>query len=157
MLEDFVVSFIAGRVRLRHAVLKDAALAAEIVPMLSAFPGVERIEHKALTGSLLVEYDPEVLGDDAITALLEQGEEWLKENAPQAESDNAQKMSFASMNVSDKLTRAQKRKIFYGGMVGSFFTMLFTGGVGSKKAHYTAGMLFAVLTLVHMWRVRKII
>ncbi len=160
MLEDFVVSFIPGRVRLRHPVLTDADLAKEIIPMLSAFPGVETIEHKALTGSLLVIYDPEVLSEEAITALLEQGEEWLKENTPQntdhaIQETNTEKMCFAPSALTSSLTRSQKRKIFYGAMTGSFFTMLFTGGTGSKKAHYTAGIIFAGLTALHMWRMRK--
>ncbi len=161
MLEEIIVSYTEGRVRLRHVLLKNPVLGAEIISMLNSFPGIENIQHKSLTGSLLINYDPEILNEEAITALLAQGEEWLKENTPVKESvsldKNAQKQSFPTEKPKKILTKDQKRKIFYGGMITSFMTMLVSGGVGSKKTHYVAGSIFAGLTLMHMWRMRKII
>ncbi len=161
MIEDIVASFIQGRVRLRHDLLKDPVLTADFLPMLKAFPGIIKVEHKTLTGSLLIEYDPDILDDDAVTALLAQGEEWIKENSSVQENadtvENTKSLCFPSQNASSGLTRAQKRKLFYGGMLTSFVSMLVTGGTGNKKAHYLTGTIFAVLTAMHMWRMRKVI
>ncbi len=160
MLEDYIVSFSEGRVRLRHPALKDAALGQEICAFLLEMNGIQSLEHKALTGSLLVHYDAQSITEEEIHLLLEQGEEWLNENAPQANQPAAQTNTASCTCVScfpSKLTKAQKRKILHGSMLSTFMVTLLSGGTGNKKAHYMAGGAFALLTLVHLWRVRKTI
>jgi hypothetical protein len=58
-----IVSFVPGRVRLRLQELKNPALAAELLPLIRAVPGVKAAEIKTLTGSLLIEYDPRILSN----------------------------------------------------------------------------------------------
>ncbi len=161
MIEEHIVSFTEGRIRLRHSALRNAALGAEISAFIRSMNGIESVEHKALTGSLLIHYDETIITEEEIHTLLEQGEGWLNANAPQQEavaqsvSEKKECCSFVSMPCG--LTQAQKRKIFYRGMTATFVATLLTGGVGNKQAHYIAGGAFAALTLAHLWRMRRAI
>ncbi len=164
MLEEYIVSFTEGRVRLRHPALKDAALGQEISTFLLEMNGILSLEHKALTGSLLIYYDAEHITQEEIYILLEQGEQWLKENAPQVEAPSAsvtvqvQKSGAMVWHSPYKpLTKAQKRKLIHASMISTFMATLISGGVGNKKAHYMAGGAFALLTFAHLWRMRKAI
>ncbi|MDR1909796.1 MAG: ATPase P [Spirochaetaceae bacterium] len=64
-----IVSFVPGRVRLRLALLKNESLAAGVLAEVKAIPGVTGAEVKPLTGSLLIEYDPALLGIEELEAL----------------------------------------------------------------------------------------
>jgi hypothetical protein len=64
-----IVSFIPGRIRLRLPELKNPAVAAELLPLIRAVPGVKAAEIKTLTGSLLIEYDPRMLSTGRIVDL----------------------------------------------------------------------------------------
>jgi hypothetical protein len=64
-----IVSFIPGRVRLRLPELKNPALTAELLPRIQALPGIKAAEIKTLTGSLLIEYDPQTLSTDRLIEL----------------------------------------------------------------------------------------
>ncbi len=155
MLEDYIVSFTEGRIRLRHPALKDAAIGQEICTFLLEMNGIQSIEHKAITGSLLIHYDAEFISDEEIQVLLSQGEEWLKENGAKEETPAA--ASSKPLALPTKLTKAQKRKIIHASMISTFMVTLLSGGVGNKKAHYMAGGAFALLTAAHLWRMRKAI
>ncbi len=65
----------AGRLRLRGAVLeRSTGQAAKVRGALAGTPGVERVAHNALSGSVLVEYAPETIDADAILSrVLETG------------------------------------------------------------------------------------
>jgi hypothetical protein len=64
-----IVSFIPGRVRLRLLELKNPALAAKLLPRIRVVPGVKAAEIKTLTGSLLIQYDPQILSTDQLIEL----------------------------------------------------------------------------------------
>jgi hypothetical protein len=69
-----IVSFCPGRIRLRFRELKNKSLAAFAEGRIRETPGVTRVEINALTGSVLVEYDPLILPAEK---LLERGREEL--------------------------------------------------------------------------------
>ncbi len=163
MLEDHIVSFTEGRIRIRHDALRDATLGQEVCTFLQDMNGIESVEYKAITGSLLIRYDDENISQEEISVLLEQGQEWLNENAPSmsasAQATETQTKSCCGIlpNMSCSLTSAQKRKLYNRTMLSTFLVTLLSGGVGNKKAHYLAGGAFAALTLAHIWRMRKVI
>lgn len=64
-----IVSFIPGRVRLRLKELKNEALAARVLPQIQAVPGITGVEIKAITGSLLIEYNTEVISSEKLIEL----------------------------------------------------------------------------------------
>jgi hypothetical protein len=56
-----IVSFCPGRIRLRFKELKDQAVADMARTRLMETPGITKAEVNTLTGSILVEYDAEIL------------------------------------------------------------------------------------------------
>ncbi len=157
-MEQYIVSFADGRIRLRHPILHDADLGAEIAQFLQAIPGMEKIEHKALTGSLLIMYDPEQLSIEELQGLLAQGGEWLKENAPEhaleESTEEVEKGSCVYFTL-PSLSTAQKRKALKRGMA---FSMLLTLGslvIGGSRLHVTAGTALALFALEHVWQRRR--
>lgn len=55
--------YIPGRVRVRISKVKgNASLAEEIRQNFSAIAGIQKVEANPLTGSVLVEYDPQMVG-----------------------------------------------------------------------------------------------
>jgi copper chaperone CopZ len=56
-----IVSFCTGRVRLRFKELKDAAAAALVRARIQETAGITNVEINPCTGSILIEYDPQIL------------------------------------------------------------------------------------------------
>ena len=56
-----VVSYSEGRIRLRFRELRDPRTAALAEEKIRAVEGITHAEVKPLTGSLLIEFDPEIL------------------------------------------------------------------------------------------------
>ncbi|MGI5174260.1 hypothetical protein H0R92_11770 [Treponema sp. OMZ 840] len=56
-----ISSFFPGRIRLRHAVLKDAAVADALKSAVESHAAVKHVECNTHTGSALIEYTPEEL------------------------------------------------------------------------------------------------
>ncbi|GHV03977.1 hypothetical protein AGMMS50229_04330 [Campylobacterota bacterium] len=56
-----IVSFCAGRVRLRFAQLRNRAVADEVLKRILAVSGITNAAINTLTGSLLIEYDQSIL------------------------------------------------------------------------------------------------
>ncbi len=162
---DYIVSFVPGRMRMRHPLLKNAELGADISDFLRTIPGIEQVSTKTLTGSLLIEYDSEQLSDDQINGLLAQGEEWLNENSQNA--DIAYNLPEQSLNISsiiDKfsnclnlniISNAHKRKLLKRCLAVSFSATLASLLVNSSKLHVIAGGAFALLAFDHVWQRRR--
>ena len=56
-----IVSFVPGRVRLRFAELKDKTLADTVEKRIKETAGITKAEINTLTGSILIQYDPQIL------------------------------------------------------------------------------------------------
>jgi copper chaperone CopZ len=56
-----VVSFVPGRIRLRFKELKKSAAAESAKARIGEVPGITRVEVNPVTGSILIEYDTEIL------------------------------------------------------------------------------------------------
>jgi hypothetical protein len=64
-----LVSFCPGRIRLRFKELKNKAVADQACAAITAQPGILGAQVNALTGSLLIEYDPSALSPETLVAL----------------------------------------------------------------------------------------
>ncbi len=74
MLSDAIASFLDGRIRFRHAALHDPDVAARLHDYLTtSLPGVRSARVNSRTGSLLLEYDPEVLDRSTLLDLAPRG------------------------------------------------------------------------------------
>jgi copper chaperone CopZ len=75
-----IVSYIHGRIRLRFKELPDPLIVGTAAARIKTVPGITTVEIKPTTGSLLIEFDPDILPPEK---LLETGKEELaKLNIP---------------------------------------------------------------------------
>ncbi len=169
MIENYVTSFIEGRVRLRHPIFKNMEVVTQVQELLQNMPGVESLTHNPRTGSLLLEYDPELLDQETLLAMLQQGEEWLALNTdytiePTQESLTALKEKVCALMPTscalpylDSLTKGEKRRLFNRTMALSYGVSMVSLLVNTKRTHVIAGSLFFALSLWHIKRMRKAI
>jgi hypothetical protein len=64
-----IVSFVPGRIRLRFKELKAQAVSDLVYARVKEIPGIIKVEIKALTGSILIEYDVKTLPTEKFIAL----------------------------------------------------------------------------------------
>lgn len=80
-LMKYVSSFIDGRVRLRHPALRNANLVNEVRPVLSSVRGMRRVTFNVVTGSVLLEYDRNLLSRDELVSFAVPWAEYLDARA----------------------------------------------------------------------------
>jgi copper chaperone CopZ len=61
-----IVSFCPGRIRLRFKELKDKTAAETAGARIRETPGITRAEVNAVTGSVLIEYDTQILSTEKL-------------------------------------------------------------------------------------------
>lgn len=165
MLEQYITSFVEGRVRLRHAALRDSpenTMAETIHGLLSSMPGVLSVQINTRTGSLLMYYDPDVLEQDTLWAMLQQGDQWLDLTASDNQDttpDTAQKKSSydprTDRPVPARESCRRRRRIYNRVLLGSMVACLALAVSGPMRAHQIAGWLCAALNAGHLWQVRR--
>ncbi|MDR2093903.1 MAG: ATPase P [Treponema sp.] len=70
-----IVSYIPGRIRLRFKELKDPLIGNMALARMRAVQGITKVEIKAATGSILIEFDTDILPPEK---LLETGKKELE-------------------------------------------------------------------------------
>lgn len=140
MSEPSIVSFVEGRVRLRHRALKNAALAEQARHVLPQLPGMLEVNINQRTGSALLQYDPAEWSKDSLLGLLRQWEE-----------NNVTGTGLASP-VSSRCT---VRRLVNRGMLASLAASVVLGFRGQARAHVLAGGLFLAFGACHVWNVRR--
>ncbi len=154
MIENYVASFVEGRVRLRHPIFKDEQVFAQVQEFLQTLSGVESLKHNARTGSILLEYDEEVLDQETLLNLLKQGEQLLNFNEIEPKKPVKKHSCTIPACISNLSTR-EKRKIYNRTMAISLGTTAVAIGLGSKRIHVLAGSVFLTLSLWHIKRMHK--
>jgi hypothetical protein len=152
-----VISFIKGRIRLRLAELKGST--APKLPNLNV-KGLKNVAINPLTGSVLIDYDPEVLQAETIASILEpfapqdahtlRNPELLKPK-PILSAWSAPKNARPS-RPGHGSAEATSEVINLG---ITFLTCLATGFFKYKKAHVQSGILFGALLAGHVFKYRK--
>ncbi len=152
MIENYVTSFVDGRIRLRHPILKDPQIVEQISSLLENVPGIESLQHNARTGSLLLEYDSDVLDNDTLLNIMQQGEQFID-----LENFNAQvqKPLCCLPNKIKSMTTREKRKIYNRTMAVALGISALAIGVGNERVHALAGIVFLGLSLGHIKRMHK--
>ena len=153
-VSDHVVSFVDGRVRLRHPALKDAAIAGIVTGVLSETKGILSAGVNPRLGSLLITYAPERLSKEQLLELAEQG---LKLRPALQHGEEARPGSgicfgktFFGCLTSRNLTRLTSRF-----MLGTLGASLAGATLGRSSLHVLAGGLFTVAGLQHILAHRK--
>ena len=149
MFTKYITSFIDGRIRVRHKKLRDPNIGIKVKSFLQNTTGVKRIEINAVTGSLLMEYDPEVLRRQDLLQLAEQ----LKDVVEDDEDPDKPKMP--SKKSTGLLSRTQIRKITNMGMIITLSSSVALGLTGRKVGHVTFGWGFLFFNAIHLFMYRK--
>ncbi len=154
MIENYITSFVEGRVRLRHPIFKDEQIFNQVQEFLQNIPGVESIKHSANAGSILLEYDADALDKNTLLELLKQGEQMLDFSAFEAAKPCTPVNCCIRDYVSNMSTR-DKRKVFNRTMAASLGVTAIAIGLGNKRIHVLAGSLFLALSAWHIKRMHK--
>jgi hypothetical protein len=80
-----IVSYIPGRIRLRFKELKDPLIGNIVRSRIRAIQGITQVEIKTTTGSILIEFDTDILPPEK---LLETGQKELAKLGIQLELPN---------------------------------------------------------------------
>jgi hypothetical protein len=147
-----IVSSIKGRVRLRSDRFKNPSLSLEDA---KSCPGVTRVVHTPATGSVLINYDPEVLGPEKAREMLAGLDPSTLEGRGEAVRDAKDRESpFAKgFGLFGRVLGDSPRN----DAVGLTFTLLslvVSGFMGTKKFHVMLGLFFVELVVKHVWRYR---
>lgn len=134
-----IVSALPGRIRLRDRGLRNGARLKALEARVGAWPGVLRLEANVRTGSLLVGFDPQLIGMDELEARLEAAADRVMA-APRPTGPGSRRV----VNRYAKL-----------GMLGSLAASLGLLVAGLKRGHGVAGALFLVGLSVHLGVHRK--
>lgn len=144
MIEQAVTSFFDGRVRLRHPLLRQPGLEAQLQERIGPLPGIRSLNINPRSGSLLLEYDPQQIRKED---LLEMADLWLLSQEHTAHI-TAEKRS-ASINTKQMLRFVQRSLPVTLGLSSLL------GFLGKKQAHVATGALFIACALIHMYQYRK--
>jgi hypothetical protein len=133
-----IVSMVNGRVRVRARVLRSAGAAARVAGQLAVIPGIVDVRPNAAAGCLAINFDPDVLGIEALEERIEA---------------LCQKVERMSRGQGRGLPRRLNQATKYG-MLATLATSLAFAYLGQKKAHIGFGAAFLGLAGAHLYRYR---
>ena len=143
-VSDCIVSFVDGRVRLRHDALKNPEFAAVAESAAGGLDGVTGVRVNPVTGSLLVFYDPEKLSREHLAALAEQWSAFLpEENVSQ--NGRSPECGCVSALLGKKAVRLVDRALLV-----SLLASLAGAAAGMGTLHRVAGAVFALASVQHV-------
>ena len=147
MLEHAIASYIDGRVRLRHPVLKDRKRAEALAVVLETLPGALSVSFNTRTGSVLLEYDPRQLSREELLAL---AAEWQDVWSDFAEPKPVRKRTGLCGVNKRTVIRITNRSMAATLAVSMGFAL-----AGRMTGHVAVGSAFLGLSLAHAWLFRK--
>lgn len=147
-----IKSFIKGRVRLRSEALKDAKIVAEIVEFLKAEEGILSLDSNVRTGSLLVNYDPDVISEDHLKFAAATLADKLKVSESSSQCCSNKLLQRSQKNYNLIVSRKTERFVLF-----SSFILCLVGLLGPKKLHLVGGTAFTVLAAKHIYNRRKLL
>lgn len=137
---NVVASHIEGRIRLRHAALRDPAVLREVEGALKEAEGIRSVSGNPRTGSVLVEFDH-------VTVTAQQVLELTR--LPASEPQTAPRARPEPMTPRDKMRIAKR------GMLGSLGALLIFAALDRERAHIAAGGLFVAFNAYHLYTYRR--
>ena len=140
---SFVSSSIPGRIRLRHAALRNPDRLARIERSIGAWPQVRAVSTNAKAGSLLVTYDAAAL--DA------------NDCAKRCEAAVAELLPGQAAPASPRhgSPRVRANRLAKRAMLASLAASMLLAAVGAKRWHIGTGVFFLHALGVHLWVHRR--
>lgn len=148
-VSDYVVSFIDGRVRLRHPALKNREQAELATAFISGVDGVTEARANPMTGSLLIFYDAEKLSREKLLDMARQGASLLPDDE-QAHDGKSPAACCARVLLGRKATRLVDKALLV-----SLAASLVGAITGMGTVHRVTGAVFALASIQHMAAHRK--
>lgn len=149
-----VVSSIPGRVRLRHAALRDSSRLARLGAVVEGWPGVLSVTMNARTGSLLATYDVDRLPERDCLARCQATFAGL---APEPVADSATAPDTGAPSPVARparrsgAPRVRANRLAKQGMLASLAVSMLLAAIGAKRWHIWTGMFFLHALGVHLW------
>ncbi len=163
MIIDSITSFVDGRLRLRHPIFKDSHVADKVKELLENISGIESLKHNMRTGSLLIEYDSEILDQKSLLTILEGGEQFFKDISIE-QLENSEKKSVElpcsitnMLKCFELMSPREKRKLFNRSLALSFGVTATSILFKLESLHVFAGMIFLGFALRHIKRNHKLL
>lgn len=150
-----IVSFIEGRVRLRHPIFKDEEVLQQITTVLHGYSGVNSLTANIRTGSVLIEYDATLISKDDLLMASQVFEEQFLSNETLLDNSNE---SEAFMDEEELVKQRLKGMLLQmqtalrndsGILFITLLSSVASGFLGFKKWHTVLGTTFATLALRH--------
>jgi hypothetical protein len=142
-----LTSYIPGRLRVR---LSEPPKDVSIENLdFKSWPGVKNLTANPLTGSFLLEYDPDKLSLHAIVEILKEFDEAAAEDLRRIAEGGSR---YPVPEIHHHPNQATKDFI---SLSFSLISSLVTGFWGPKKWHAQAGLFLAGLSVAHAWRYRR--
>ncbi len=142
---DYVVSFVDGRVRLRHDALKNPDVAAMAEAAAGGIDGVTGAVVNPVTGSMLVFYDPEKLSREELAALAREWAVLLPEEKAAKKNGRSPECGCVSALLGKKAVRLVDRALLI-----SLLVSLAGAAAGMGTLHRAAGAAFALASVQHV-------
>ncbi|MCD6706522.1 MAG: hypothetical protein LT080_08735 [Thiobacillus sp.] len=147
---SFVSSSIPGRIRLRHAALRNPDRLARIERSIGAWPQVRAVSTNAKAGSLLVTYDAAALDANDCAKRCEAAVAELLPGQAAPASARAAPASPRHGSPRVRANRMAKRA-----MLASLAASMLLAAVGAKRWHIGTGVFFLHALGVHLWVHRR--
>jgi hypothetical protein len=140
-----IASSAPGRIRLRHAALRNPVRLARLAEAIGRWAHVHAISPNAPTGSLLVHYDALALEESECVRRCEDAVQALAPAASQAVAAPAGRTRHRGS------PRVRANRVAKRGMLVSLATSLLLAALGAKRGHIGAGIVFLHALGVHLW------
>lgn len=137
---DHAVSFVDGRVRLRHEALREAGAAELVRNAAGSVEGIRSVEVNTRTGSMLIMYDTSVLGREDLLRLAETGLSYLPSKTARRSFRKAAARSLISRPVTKLVNRV---------LIVSLAAAAVSACGGLVSVHRAAGAVLTVAGVQH--------
>lgn len=148
-----VASSIPGRIRLRHAALRNPDRLARLQRTIADWPQVRAVTANETAGSLLVRYDAGALDDnDCARRCAAALAELLPERAGQAPTVA---VSVPATRARGGAPRVRANRAAKRAMLASLAASMLLAAFGAKRWHIWTGLVFLHALGVHLWVHRR--
>lgn len=142
-----IASSIPGRIRLRHAALRNPGHLARLGETIGQWAHIHAVFPNARAGSLLVSYDAVALAESDCARRCEDAmQAFLPAPAAKTEAAPARPDKRGGGSPRVRANRVAKR-----GMLASLAASMALAAVGAKRWHIGTGLVFLHALGVHLW------
>jgi|GEM_PF-383828 len=152
-LVNCVASSLPGRIRLRHAALRNPDRLARLQRSIAAWPQVRAVSVNEKAGSLLINYDAAALRENDCARRCEVA---LAEVLPaRTEVAPAPPRAATPAQARSGAPRVRANRIAKRAMLASLAASLLLAAMGAKRWHIGTGIAFLHALGVHLWVHRR--